>query len=53
MYLYIVLGGFSVQSCCTLPISASYHYLFMAHIENPELFVCGSDLDLSQHQLLL
>ena len=44
-YLYSVIGGYlrildapSVQSCCTLLISASY--LFMADVKNPDLFVC-------------
>ena len=48
MYLYIVLGGYLVilgahivKSCCTLWISASTVYLFMADIANPDLFVCG------------
>ena len=45
--MYIVLGGYlrilgapSIQSCCTLLISASYHVFFMADIANPVLFVC-------------
>ena len=47
-YLHIVLGGYlrflvspSVQSCCTISISASYHVFFMTDIANPDLFVCG------------
>ena len=45
-YLYIMLGGYlcifsapSVQFCCTLSISASYHlfiYLSVADIANPD-----------------
>ena len=46
-YLYFMLGGYlrilgahSVQSCCTLSISASYLYLSVADIANPDLFAC-------------
>ena len=44
-YLYIVLGGYlrilgapSVQFCCTLSISASYHVFVYGRYR---LFVCG------------
>ena len=47
-YLYIVLGGYlriisapSVQSCCTLSISASYRIFVMTDIGNPDLIACG------------
>ena len=45
--MYIVLSGYlrilgapSVQSCCTLSISASYHVFVYGRYCNPDLFVC-------------
>ena len=52
MYLYIMLGGYlrilgahSVQSCCTLPTSASYRVFLQTDIVNQVLFcvVVGHD----------
>ena len=47
-YLYIVLGGYlcisdahSVQSCCTVSISASTVYLSVSDIANPYLCARG------------
>ena len=47
-YLYIVLGGYlrilgapSVQSCCTLWISASYCVFVYGTYRKSDLFVCG------------
>ena len=60
-YLYIVpdgymriLGALSVQSCCTLSISASY-YVFSCGTYRKSRLVCVwlSDLDLSRHHLPL
>ena len=55
MYTCIVLGGYllilgapSVQSCCTLSISASYHVFVYGRYRKSRLVcVCLSDLDLS------
>ena len=54
-YVCIVLGGYlcilgapSVQSCCTLPISASYHVFVYGRYRKSRLVcVLLSDLDLS------
>ena len=35
-----ILGALSVQSCCTLSISAFYPVLSVADIANPDLFAC-------------
>ena len=60
-YMYIVLGGYlhvlgapSVQSCCTISISASYRVFVYGRYRKSRL-VCVwlSDLDLSQHHPLL
>ena len=60
-YLYIVLGGYlrilavpSVQSCCTISISASYHvFVYGRYRKSRLVFVLLSDLDLSRHHPLL
>ena len=48
MFPYFVLGRYlcifgapSIQSCCTLSISASYHVFVYGRYRNPDLFVCG------------
>ena len=60
-YLYIVFGGYlrilcapSVQSCCTLWISASYSVFGYGRYRK-SILVCVrvSDLDLSRHHPLL
>ena len=60
-YLYIVICGYlrilgapSVQSCCTLWISASYSVFVYGSYRKSRL-VCGwlSDLDLSRHHPIL
>ena len=52
-YLYIVLGilgALSVQSCCTLSISASYRVFICVRYHKSRRFVWLSDLDLSRHR---
>ena len=60
-YMYIVLGGYlrnlcarSVQSCCTLSISASYHvFAYDRYRKSRFVTVWLSDLDLSRYHPLL
>ena len=52
-YLHIV-GAPSVQLCCTLSISASYHVIVYGRYRKCRLLcVWLSDLDLSRHHLVL
>ena len=59
--MYIVLGGYmcilgapSVQSCCTLSITASYHvFVYGRYCKSRLVYVCLSGLDLSRHHPLL
>ena len=60
-YLYFVLGGYlrilgapSVQSCCTLSMSASYRVFVCVEYRKSRLvYMWLSDLDLSRHRPLL
>ena len=48
-----ILGAPSVQSCCTLSISASYHVFVYDRYRKSRLVCVLSDLDLSRHHPLL